>query len=137
MGSSCHTRRYGAGMSPDQLAEIAAQLAARVREDDPEANARWLANVLSDPADWFRLAFVLAAAVPVEVPWTALTGWTEGRAEPPHGTSRAVSRHLAIRQPLCELCRMVERARKRTARQAGLLNARASTGTVDEQTEAA
>jgi len=68
-------------MSPDRLAEVAAQLSARVREDDPEANGRWLASVLPDSADWFRLAFVLAAAVPVDRTWTELTAWHTGSAD--------------------------------------------------------
>jgi hypothetical protein len=60
----------------DQLASIAQQLAARLRDDDPEANARWLAAVLPDPGDWFRLCFVLGSAVPVDRSWLALTSWT-------------------------------------------------------------
>ena len=62
-------------MTEDDLAAIAVQLVARVRDDDPEANGRWLATVLPDPADWFRLAFVLAAAVPDGVAWSHLTAW--------------------------------------------------------------
>ena len=59
----------------DDLAEIAAQLVARVRDEGTSDNARWLAAVLPDPADWFRLAFTLACAVPAEKPWLALTRW--------------------------------------------------------------
>ena len=62
-------------MTEDDLAAIGAQLVGRVRDDDPEANGRWLAAALPDPADWFRLAFVLAAAVPDNVAWTQLTAW--------------------------------------------------------------
>lgn len=64
-------------MDEHRLAEIAAQLAARVRDDDPDANARWLASVLPDPGDWFRLAFVLAAAVPDDRTWSQLVRWTQ------------------------------------------------------------
>lgn len=66
-------------MTADQLAEIAAQLVARVRDDDPEANARWLGAVLPSSEDWFRLAFVLAAAVPDDVQWSHLTAWARMR----------------------------------------------------------
>lgn len=66
----------------DQLEQIAQQLAGRVRDDDPEANARWLTNILPDPADWFRLAFALAAAVPDDKPWTELVAWHCGLEHP-------------------------------------------------------
>lgn len=58
------------------IAAIAAELAIRVRDDSPEANARWLAAVMPEPADWFRLAFALAAAVPDDRSWKHLTAWT-------------------------------------------------------------
>ena len=61
---------------PDRLAEIAAQLAGRMREFSVEDNARWLAFALPDPSDWFRLAFVLACAVPTNRTWLQLTDWT-------------------------------------------------------------
>ena len=60
----------------DRLAEVAAQLAGRMREFSAEDNARWLAFTLPDPSDWFRLAFVLAAAVPTDRTWLQLTSWT-------------------------------------------------------------
>jgi hypothetical protein len=69
-------------MDANRLSEIAAQLAARVREDDPEANGRWLAAVLPEKTDWFRLAFVLAAAVPDDRTWTELTAWHTGNSDP-------------------------------------------------------
>lgn len=65
----------------DRLAAIAAELVVRVRDDDPAANGRWLANVLPSSADWFSLAFVLAAAVPDDRSWRALTAWTLQRRE--------------------------------------------------------
>jgi hypothetical protein len=64
----------------DRLAEIALQLVDRVRDDNPEANARWLRAQLPDPADQFRLLFVLAAAVPTDRPWAHLTAWARHRA---------------------------------------------------------
>ena len=59
------------------LQAVAAQLAARVRDDNPEANSRWLLAELPNPADWFRLIFVLAAATPVDQPWSELVAWAE------------------------------------------------------------
>jgi hypothetical protein len=64
---------------PDRLAEIATTLAVLVRDDTPEANGAWLAAQLPDPADWWALIFVLAAAVPDDRPWTALTAWARHR----------------------------------------------------------
>lgn len=59
----------------DRLAEVACELAVRVRDDDPEANARWLASQVCTIEELTALTFVLAAAVPVEVPWMHLTAW--------------------------------------------------------------
>jgi hypothetical protein len=128
---------------PDRLAEIAVELAVRIRDDDPEANGRWLRAQLPDSADWFRLAFVLAAAVPDDRPWLALTAWkwarTEqaapdlvdegevlrpakssrpGEAKPPRelqpcGTEAAAARHRYHGEDLCEACRLHERIRDR------------------------
>lgn len=61
----------------DDLAAIAAQLVARVRDEPPADNARWLALMLPDPQDWFRLAFTLACAVPTDRTWLTLTRWTQ------------------------------------------------------------
>lgn len=65
----------------DHLASVAQQLAGRVRDDEPSANGRWLACVLKDTtAEGYRdLCFVLAAAVPVDVPWRELTEWVRLR----------------------------------------------------------
>lgn len=63
-------------MDIDQLAEIAAQLVARLRDEPSDVNARWLQAMVPDPQDWFRLAFVLASAVPTDRTWLALTSWT-------------------------------------------------------------
>lgn len=62
----------------EHLESVAQQLAARLRDDDPEAVARWLHAELPDPADWFRLCFALAAAVPDDRTWRHLIAWTEG-----------------------------------------------------------
>lgn len=59
----------------DRLAHIASQLVMRIRDYDPQANGIWLAAQLPDPADWFRLTFVLAAAVPDDQPWRQLIAW--------------------------------------------------------------
>ncbi|WP_213452868.1 hypothetical protein [Rhizomonospora bruguierae] len=61
-----------------ELERVAQQLAGRVRDDDPDANARWLAAQLPDAADWWRLLFVLAAAVPTDRSWRQLTAWARG-----------------------------------------------------------
>jgi hypothetical protein len=63
-------------MQEHELVSIAQQLIGRLREDDAEANARWLQLMVPHPADWFRLCFVLAAACPIDRPWSRLTEWT-------------------------------------------------------------
>ena len=60
----------------EHLESVAQQLAARLREDDPEAVARWLVYELPDPADWFRLNFALAIAYPIDRTWRQATAWT-------------------------------------------------------------
>ncbi|GIE46187.1 hypothetical protein [Actinoplanes lobatus] len=106
--------------TPDYLAAVALELSHRVREDDPEANGRWLAKRLPEPGDWFRLAFVLAAALPQDRPWRELTGWaadltewTGPRPEPPDespalqpcGTRAAYRRHRRRGEDTCQPCR--------------------------------
>jgi hypothetical protein len=59
-----------------ELEKIAAQLAGRVRDDDPEANARWLAAHVHGADEWRALAIILAAAVPVTEPFSRLVAWT-------------------------------------------------------------
>jgi hypothetical protein len=117
----------------EDLARIAVQLAVRVRDEDPEANGRWLAGELPDPADWFRLAFVLGAAIPDDRSWKQLTAWTAGLPDEdrPHvlaarhtdvrpcGTSAAARRHRYHGEELCDLCRFAERARDRERKRAG------------------
>lgn len=111
-----------------RLASIAAQLAARVRDHDPENNGQWLTRQLPDPADWFRLAFVLAAAVPVDQTWRDLTAWARNlpdtatvlpmRPRRPCGTAAAARRHRYHREPLCDICRNAERQRERDRQRA-------------------
>jgi hypothetical protein len=134
--------------TPDELAAIAVELVLRVRDvEDPEANGTWLAERLPEPADWFRLAFALAAAIPDDRSWTALTAWTllrhgvepeydEGevlrpapsatpkpeRALKPCGTEAAAARHQARGEDMDDECRealrTVDRERKRERRAA-------------------
>jgi hypothetical protein len=59
-----------------RLEAIAQQLAARVRDEAPDTVARWLHGELPDPADWWRLCFVLACAHPADRGWRQLTEWT-------------------------------------------------------------
>jgi hypothetical protein len=61
-------------MQAQRLLYVAAQLAARVRDDEPESVARWLCGEL-DGLDRWRLLFVLAAMVPVEESPDALVRW--------------------------------------------------------------
>lgn len=58
-----------------KLESVAQQLAARLRDDDPRLTWAWLARELPEPADWYRLAHVLACAVPVDKTWGELTAW--------------------------------------------------------------
>lgn len=61
----------------EPIARVAAQLVSRVREFGPDDNERWLRHELPDPADQHALLFVLAALVPADLPWSALTAWTD------------------------------------------------------------
>lgn len=132
--------------SPDELASIAIQLVSRVRDDEAEANGEWLREVLPDPEDRFRLCFVLAAAIPDDRPWLALTAWSVPREHPaafdpeafdegpvlrpapsavpkaqrelkPCGTPAAARRHQYHGEDLDEECRTAERTRDRERKQ--------------------
>lgn len=113
------------------LEAVAVQLVSRVRDDDPDANARWLHTQLPNPTDWRNLAFVLAAAVPEDRTWRQLTAWTRGeddgirrfkRRLKPCGTLAAARRHRSRNEPVDDACVEAERAydrdRKRTQRRA-------------------
>jgi len=65
-------------MTEAELESIAQQLVARLRDDDPEAVNRWLCSQVSNPNDWYRLCFVLAAAVPDDQRWSELLAWWTG-----------------------------------------------------------
>jgi hypothetical protein len=58
----------------ERLAHVAAQLAARVRDDEPDAVARWLSAELDGVERW-QLLFMLAAMVPVEQTPAQLLAW--------------------------------------------------------------
>lgn len=62
-------------MDVNRLEQIAQQLIARVRDDEPEANARWLA-AHTTAEERGALLFILAAAVPDDRTWSQLIGWT-------------------------------------------------------------
>lgn len=65
----------------DRLASVAVEFVNRIRDYDPRSNLQWIRATLPDPVDRERLLFVLAIAVPLDVPWAHLTGWT--RVAPP------------------------------------------------------
>ncbi|WP_431895814.1 hypothetical protein [Micromonospora haikouensis] len=110
----------------DRLAEVAQELVVRVRDDDPEANARWLAATLT-ATEQRDLLYVLAAAVPDDQPWTELTAWVPKRQLRPHGTSAAAERHRYRREPLCDECRDAERIRDRIRKRDQRARARTKT----------
>jgi len=66
----------------DRLASIAIGLAVRIRDDEPEANLRWLRAHIT-PEEMEAFVFVLGAAIPIEVPWSTLTAWTVPGADTP------------------------------------------------------
>lgn len=114
----------------DRLAAVAIELACRVRDEGPADNAAWLADRLPDPADWFRLAFVAAAAIPQDRSWHDLTAWArnlndtpgpqpapepvvERRNLQPCGTRAAYRRHRRRGETACQPCRDAAAAFKR------------------------
>ena len=115
-------------MNEDYLVALAQELICRVRDDDPESNGRWLMSTTTE-ADRFALLFVLAAAVPDDVPWSALVSWTrpDGRVLRPHGTSAAVGRHQRRHEKLCPACAALERERGAARRLADRLSTAMST----------
>lgn len=64
-------------MDADQLAEIAIQCPARVRDDEPAAFHRWLRSKVATEEDWLGLVVVLSCAVPTDRTWKQLTSWTQ------------------------------------------------------------
>lgn len=79
------------------LQAVAAQLAARVRDDDPDTNAAWLLAMLPDPADRFALHFVQAAATPTDRPWSELIAWTRGEQPEPQWADQVAAAYQAGR----------------------------------------
>lgn len=130
-------------VTPDRLAAVALELAVRVRDESPDANAAWLAEQVPTATDRRNLCIVLAAAVPIDQPWRKLTAWTElpptvapptsgkrgpgrprGRSEgqplKPCGTRAAAQRHRHHGERICDPCLEAEREyeRKRVRRSA-------------------
>lgn len=58
----------------ERLAHVAVQLVARLRDEDPEAVARWLCCELDGLERW-QLLFVLAAMVPTDQTPAQLLAW--------------------------------------------------------------
>jgi hypothetical protein len=110
----------------ERLAQVATQLATRVRDYATDDNAKWLVKQLPDPTDWFRLSFALAAAIPEDRTWRALTSWTQPemaaipmvRRAPECGTASGYRRHTKTGEKACEPCKAAERERGRRRRQA-------------------
>lgn len=63
------------------LESIAQQLIARVRDDDPASNQRWL-HAVTTTEQREALLYVLAAAVPDTERWSDLTAWCSGGRAP-------------------------------------------------------
>jgi hypothetical protein len=59
----------------DRLAKVAVELVGRVRDETADTNWQWFLNALPDPLDREHIAFILAAAVPVDESWKNLTCW--------------------------------------------------------------
>ena len=129
----------------DRLAEVAAELVVRVRDEGPADNAAWLSTALPNPADRDNLLYVLAAAVPDDRSWLALTAWTRATGPAParlqpHGTHAAAQRHRYRGQPLCDECREAERARDRDRKKTAYHRRKAAVvcaGPTHEETQAA
>lgn len=107
----------------DRLASIAQQLACRVRDDNAEANARWLAAVTT-PEERDALLYMLAGAIPDDRPWLELTAWARERQPPKpglvaHGSRAAIARHDYHGEPYCELCRCYARGYEQRRRDLG------------------
>lgn len=116
----------------DRLAAVAVELAVRVRDESPEANAAWLAEKVPTATDRRNLCIVLAAAIPIDQPWRRLTAWTQAppaaptpeparrtagrpkgksrkQALKPCGTRAAALRHRYHGEQPCDPCVEAER----------------------------
>ena len=83
-----------------RLESVAQQLVARIRDEDPERILVWLRDQLDiDPrlpvSDLERLVFVMAAAIPTDLPWSRLIAWTEPFRTPIDAGKRARMRRVA------------------------------------------
>lgn len=61
----------------ERLKTVAGELVTRMHRDDADTIAEWMGTQLPDPADWFRLCFVLACAVPTNRPFGHQLQWVE------------------------------------------------------------
>lgn len=118
-------------MTEDELSSIAQQLVGKLRDEDPEAVNRWLSSVMPSSTDWYRLCFVLAAAVPDDKRWSELMAWwinpppgteppatleSKRYAQAPCGSHGAYRRHRKNGEMPCQVCVDAERARDRERR---------------------
>ena len=108
-----------------RLEKVAIELSCRVRDYPADDNARWVVGQV-DAVDLVRLTLILAAAIPVDLPWRHLTAWVGQPAKvtqlSPCGTRAAYLRHKAHGQVPDEACvaayREYERDRIRRRRAA-------------------
>jgi hypothetical protein len=84
----------------EHLTSVAAQLAARIRDDDPEANGRWLLAMVPDSRDWWLLCFVLAAMVPQDRTIQQLLAWTQPLAGGPDTPEAVAKRRRELDEAL-------------------------------------
>jgi hypothetical protein len=58
-----------------RMEHLAQNLALRVHDEDPEENGAWWDGLT--PREQRAVAFILAAAMPVDRPWSELIAWTD------------------------------------------------------------
>lgn len=103
------------GEETERLMHLAARLAARVRTEPADTNGQWLRTELPDPQQWWKMMFILAAAVDHTKPWRHLTGWVLLSNRPHHdpdsndwrqpcGTRAAAKRHRYHSEPIDPEC---------------------------------
>lgn len=115
----------------ERLEAIAQELVCRIRDDDPEANDRWLRSVTTEQ-ERHALLYLLAAAVPDDRSWRSLTAWVNRKPAPepkelsPCGTVAAMRRHEYHGEEPCEPCREAERARDRKRKRAAYVSRKGS-----------
>ena len=125
-------------MDVEELERLAQELVLRVRDDGPDDVNIWLSTTVPNSHELYRLAFVLACAVPDDRSWKALTAWTlfdrpvvqpePPKPEPkvrkwdpsklsPCGTWGAYQRHRNRREDACDDCKRAAREYYRDLRQ--------------------